>query len=188
VLLAIVFALTALPKMMGNPIAAPPFDLIGLGTPGMVVVGWLELAGAIALLVPRLCGLAAICQIFLMVGATVLTAIQTPELVAIPAATLVGVCRRLVPPARHWCGCCDPALRRPRFPAAAGRRDHRHRRTPHPTDRGLDERLAQTIERLAQVRRELALLLHETRHAPDLPGELMAVSSDGLTATRHCAT
>lgn len=53
----------------------------------------------------------------------------------------------------------------------------------HPTEqiRGLDERLAETIERLAQVRRELALLLHETRHAPDLPGELMAVSSHGLT-------
>jgi uncharacterized membrane protein YphA (DoxX/SURF4 family) len=92
VLLAIVFALIALPKMMGNPIAAPPFDLIGLGTPGMVVVGWLELAGAIALLVPRLCGLAAACQVVLMIGATVLTAIQTPELVAIPAVTLVLVC------------------------------------------------------------------------------------------------
>lgn len=53
----------------------------------------------------------------------------------------------------------------------------------HPTAqiRGLDERLAQTMEQLAQVRRELALLLHETRHAPDLPGELMAVSAEGLT-------
>lgn len=101
VLLAIVFALIALPKIMGDPISAPPFDLIGLGTPGMVVVGWLELAGAIALLVPRLCGLAAICQIFLMTGATVLTVVQTPDLVAIPALTLVGVCRRLVPPPRH---------------------------------------------------------------------------------------
>ena len=53
----------------------------------------------------------------------------------------------------------------------------------HPTEqiRGLDEELAQTMERLAQVRRELALLLHETRRAPDLPGELLAVSSEGLT-------
>ncbi|MCX2731430.1 DoxX family protein [Saccharopolyspora sp. NFXS83] len=92
VLLAIVFALIALPKMLGNPIAVDPFDLIGLGIPGMVVVGWLEFAGAIALLVPRLCGLASACQVPLMIGATVLTAVQDPELVAIPAITLVVVC------------------------------------------------------------------------------------------------
>lgn len=92
VLLAVVFALIALPKMMGDPIAVDPFDLMGLGTPGMVVVGWLEFAGAVALLVPRLCGLASVCQIPLMVGATVLTAVQDPELVAIPAITLVLVC------------------------------------------------------------------------------------------------
>jgi hypothetical protein len=78
--------------MLGNPIAAPPFDLVGLGTPGMIVVGWLEFAGAVALLVPLLCGLASVCQIPLMVGATVLTAVQDPELIAIPAMTLVLVC------------------------------------------------------------------------------------------------
>ncbi|GAA3362960.1 DoxX family protein [Saccharopolyspora gregorii] len=92
VLLAVVFALIALPKMLGNPIAVDPFDLIGIGIPGMVVVGWLEFAGAIALLVPRLCGLASACQVPLMVGATVLTAVQDPELVTIPALTLVLVC------------------------------------------------------------------------------------------------
>ncbi|ANY05323.1 DoxX family protein [Pseudonocardia sp. HH130630-07] len=91
VLLAVVFAFIALPKMMGDPIALPPFELVGLGTTGMVVVGWLELAGAVALLVPRLCGLAALCQIPLMVGATGLTAIQDPGLVTIPAVTLVLV-------------------------------------------------------------------------------------------------
>lgn len=92
VLLAIVFALIALPKMLGDPIAVDPFDLIGLGIPGMVVVGWLEFAGAIALLVPRLCGLASVCQVPLMIGATVLTAVQDPQLVAIPAITLLLVC------------------------------------------------------------------------------------------------
>jgi uncharacterized membrane protein YphA (DoxX/SURF4 family) len=92
VLLAVVFAVIALPKMLGDPIAAAPFDLIGLGIPGMVVVGWLELAGAIALLVPLLCGLASACQVPLMIGATVLTGVQDPELVAIPAITLVLVC------------------------------------------------------------------------------------------------
>ncbi|MEU6130951.1 DoxX family protein [Saccharopolyspora sp. NPDC047091] len=92
VLLAVVFALIALPKMLGNPIAVDPFDLVGIGIPGMIIVGWLEFAGAIALLVPRLCGLASVCQVPLMVGATVLTAVQDPELVTIPAITLVLVC------------------------------------------------------------------------------------------------
>lgn len=92
VLLAIIFVFMALPKAMGNPIAVAPFDLIGLGIPGMVVVGWLELAGAIALLIPRLCGLASICQVPLMVGATILSAIVTPGLIVIPAITLVLVC------------------------------------------------------------------------------------------------
>lgn len=92
VLLALIFAFMAFPKAMGDPIAVAPFDLIGLGIPGMVVVGWLELAGAIALLVPRLCGLASICQVPLMIGATILSALVTPNLVVIPAITLVLVC------------------------------------------------------------------------------------------------
>lgn len=58
----------------------------------MVVVGWLELAGAVALLVPRLCGLAAVCQVALMVGATAVTAVLMPAMVAFPALTLVAVC------------------------------------------------------------------------------------------------
>ncbi|MEQ3549664.1 DoxX family protein [Pseudonocardia nematodicida] len=91
VVLALVFAFIAFPKMMGDPIAVAPFDLIGLGIPGMVIVGWLEFAGAIALLVPRLCGLAALCLTVLTIGATTLTAVQDPELVAIPAITLVLV-------------------------------------------------------------------------------------------------
>lgn len=92
VLLALIFVFMAFPKAMGNPIAVAPFDLIGLGIPGMVVVGWLELAGAIALLIPRLCGLASICQVPLMIGATILSALVTPNLVVIPAITLGLVC------------------------------------------------------------------------------------------------
>ncbi|WP_193096783.1 DoxX family protein [Brevibacterium sp. FME17] len=92
VLLALIFVFMALPKAFGNPIAVAPFEVIGLGIPGMVVVGWLELAGAIALLIPRLSGLASICQIPLMIGATILSTMVTPDLVAIPVITLVLVC------------------------------------------------------------------------------------------------
>lgn len=92
VLLAFVFVFMAIPKALGDPIAVAPFELIGLGIPGMVVVGWLELAGAVALLIPRLCGLASACQIPLMIGATILSALVTPNLVIIPAVTLAAVC------------------------------------------------------------------------------------------------
>lgn len=92
VLLAGVFVMAAIPKITADPMAVAGFDLLGLGVPGMVVVGWLELAGAVALLVPRLCGLAAACQVVLMIGATITTAILMPEMLAMPAVTLVLVC------------------------------------------------------------------------------------------------
>lgn len=92
VLLAGVFVMAALPKVNADPVAVAGFDLLGLGTVGMVVVGWLELAGAVALLVPRLCGLAAVCQVALMVGATAVTVVLMPAMVAFPALTLVAVC------------------------------------------------------------------------------------------------
>lgn len=92
VLLAAVFVMAALPKVGADPVAVAGFDLLGLGTVGMVVVGWLELAGAVALLVPRLCGLAAVCQVALMVGATAVTVVLVPAMVAFPALTLVAVC------------------------------------------------------------------------------------------------
>ncbi|MEQ3553511.1 DoxX family protein [Pseudonocardia nematodicida] len=92
VLLAAVFVMAAIPKITGDPVAVAGFDLLGLGMPGMYVVGWLEIAGAVALLVPRLCGLAATCQIALMVGAVLVTAVLMPAMIAFPAITLVGVC------------------------------------------------------------------------------------------------
>lgn len=91
-LLAVMFVTAALPKITGDPVAVAGFDLLGLGMPGMYVVGWLELAGAVALLVPRLVGLAATCQIALMTGAVVVTAILMPVMVAMPATVLVAVC------------------------------------------------------------------------------------------------
>jgi hypothetical protein len=68
---------------------------MGLGTTGMYVIGSLELAGAIAMFVPALTGLAALCFVALMVGAVTLTAaIGGGALVAIPAT--VGVVAAVV--------------------------------------------------------------------------------------------
>ncbi len=52
---------------------------------------------------------------------------------------------------------------------------------PRAQMRGLDDQLAQTIARLEEARRELAALLQEARSAPDLPGELAAVTAGDLT-------
>jgi len=63
--------------------------------PGMYIIGALELAGAIAMFIPRLTGLAALCFVALMIGAVTITlAIGGGILVLMPAA--VGVLAAIV--------------------------------------------------------------------------------------------
>ncbi|MFF9620917.1 DoxX family protein [Streptomyces griseosporeus] len=72
VLLALFFGLaSAAPKLIAHPTAAEAFDKIGWGSAGMYTIGALELAGAVALLVPVLQSLAAAALSALMVGAFV---------------------------------------------------------------------------------------------------------------------
>ncbi len=86
VLLAAVFAFSAYGKLTADAQNVAGFDAMGLGVGGMYAVGALELAGAIAMFVPRLTGLAALGFVALMVGAVILTAmIGGGALVAIPA-------------------------------------------------------------------------------------------------------
>ena len=59
------------PKLFGEAYAVQIFEDLGTGQWLRIVVGLLEVAGGIGLLVPRLAGLAASCLIALMVGATV---------------------------------------------------------------------------------------------------------------------
>lgn len=68
-LLAAFFVFAAVPKLLGDPIAVQMFDLIGLGQWLRYFTGVVELLGAIGLLIPRLCGLAAIGLALVMVGA-----------------------------------------------------------------------------------------------------------------------
>ncbi len=60
----------AIPKLVGQQYAVDLFDQIGAGQWLRYLVGVLELAGAVGLLVPRLSGLAATGLVALMVGAT----------------------------------------------------------------------------------------------------------------------
>ncbi|MFI8239867.1 DoxX family protein [Streptomyces sp. NPDC085866] len=72
VLLALFYGIaSALPKLIAHPSAVESFDKIGWGSVGMYTIGALELAGAVALLVPVLQSVAAIALSALMVGAFV---------------------------------------------------------------------------------------------------------------------
>ncbi|MGW4545767.1 DoxX family protein [Streptomyces violaceorubidus] len=72
VLLALFFALaSAAPKLIGHSSAADTFAEMGWGEAGMYAIGVLELAGAVALVVPVLQSVAATALSALMVGAFV---------------------------------------------------------------------------------------------------------------------
>ncbi|WP_329032666.1 DoxX family protein [Streptomyces sp. NBC_01725] len=57
------------PKLVGHSSAAESFDAIGFGDWFMYLTGALEVAGAVALLIPILSGVSAIALIGLMIGA-----------------------------------------------------------------------------------------------------------------------
>ncbi|MFJ4789140.1 DoxX family protein [Streptomyces sp. NPDC088794] len=91
---------SALPKLIANSVAVDSFDKIGWGSTGMYVIGALELAGGIALLIPVLQSVAAVALSALMVGAFVvqLTVFNgenaaTPLILIVPLA-LIAWARR----------------------------------------------------------------------------------------------
>jgi uncharacterized membrane protein YphA (DoxX/SURF4 family) len=95
VLLAVVYANSAWGKLTADAQNVAGFEAMGLGVAGMYVIGCLEVAGAIAMFVPRLTGLAALCFVALMVGAVIWTlAAGGGGLAAIPA--VVGVVAAVV--------------------------------------------------------------------------------------------
>ncbi|MFF9812855.1 DoxX family protein [Streptomyces sp. NPDC014006] len=101
VLLALFYAFaSALPKLIAHPTAAESFDRIGWGSAGMYAIGLLELAGAVALLVPVLQSVAAVSWSALMVGAFIVQVTvfdgqnaATPLILLVPLA-LIAWARR----------------------------------------------------------------------------------------------
>ena len=69
-LLALEFVMAGLAKVFGDPVMVEMFATIGIGQWFRYVVGMLELAGAVGVLIPRLSGLAALGLTGLMAGAT----------------------------------------------------------------------------------------------------------------------
>ncbi|MHA6617142.1 DoxX family protein [Pseudonocardia sp. DLS-67] len=95
VLLAATYAFAAAGKLGGDPAVLAGFAAMGIGTTVVYLIGALELAGAIAMFVPRLTGLAATCFVALMVGAVIATlAAGGGAIVAFPAT--VGVVAAVV--------------------------------------------------------------------------------------------
>ncbi|WP_433157953.1 DoxX family protein [Kribbella sp. CA-247076] len=90
VLLAGSFLMAALPKLSGDPVMVEMFGMIGAGQWLRYVVGGLELAGAIGLLVPRLCGPAAVGLGGLMAGAIVTNIAVLGASPAVPAVYLLA--------------------------------------------------------------------------------------------------
>lgn len=88
VLTALGFLLAAAGKFTGDPQITAAFDAIGFGDWFRYLIGALEIAGAIALFVPRLVGLAGLAFVALMVGATI-TQLAIGESVVTPLLMLV---------------------------------------------------------------------------------------------------
>ncbi|WP_264051076.1 DoxX family protein [Methylobacterium flocculans] len=109
VLLALVFLAAGGAKLAGVPMMVEVYDFIGVGQWFRIVTGLVEVAGAIALLVPGYAAFAALWLACTMVGAIVahLTALPTP---AAPAAVLLALTATLA-----W-------LRRDQILAVFGRR------------------------------------------------------------------
>ena len=69
ILMALLFALGASGKLMGSPGVIEMFEGWGFPAGFHLVIGALELLGAIGLLIPRTAGYAALCLIGVMIGA-----------------------------------------------------------------------------------------------------------------------
>ncbi|MFI2639574.1 DoxX family protein [Streptomyces sp. NPDC018610] len=101
VALALFYGLaSALPKLIAHPSAVESFDRMGWSSAGMYTIGVLELAGAVALLVPLLQSVAALALAALMVGAFVvqLTAFDgenaaTPLVLLVPLVVIAWMRR-----------------------------------------------------------------------------------------------
>jgi putative oxidoreductase len=102
IVLAIFFAVTAAPKLLGDPTAVASFESIGFGQWFRYLTGACELAGAIGLLIPRLSGLAALGLTGVMVGATVTNLFLLSGMAPVAIVTvLLGVVFLLIARARR---------------------------------------------------------------------------------------
>ena len=91
VLFAAAFVGAGLMKLTGDPVVVEMFDDIGAGQWLRYLVGTAEVTGAVGLLVPRLCGPAALGLTALLVGATFTNVVVLDVAPWAPLAYLVPI-------------------------------------------------------------------------------------------------
>ncbi|MEU6013315.1 DoxX family protein [Streptomyces sp. NPDC047515] len=89
VVLALFFGFSAFAKLIAHETAIESFDRMGWNQAAMYTIGGLELAGAIALLIPILAGVAAIAFCGLMAGASIVQLTLLDRVNAIMPALLI---------------------------------------------------------------------------------------------------
>lgn len=89
VLLALEFLAAGFAKLAGDKAMVDMFDEIGAGQWFRYLTGSLEVAGAIGLLIPALCGLAALCLSILMACATLTTIFILEDAPWVPLVVLI---------------------------------------------------------------------------------------------------
>jgi putative oxidoreductase len=89
-LLALVFAMAGLAKVGGDLAMVEMFATIGIVQWLRYLVGALELAGAVGVLIPRLSGLAALGLVGLMAGATLTNVLVLGTSPLLPIALMLG--------------------------------------------------------------------------------------------------
>lgn len=89
VVAAVLFVVAAAAKLSRAPHVMELFDTMGVGVWFPITIAVLELVGAIALLVPRLAGLAALAFTALALGATVTHLALAPDGVVLPLVLTV---------------------------------------------------------------------------------------------------
>lgn len=91
VLGAAIFIFAGFQKLKGDAQQVEGFEAMGLGVAGMYIIGVLEIAGAVGLLLPGVAGFAGLCLVALMIGATIATVgmMGFGPLVAVPVVTLI---------------------------------------------------------------------------------------------------
>jgi uncharacterized membrane protein YphA (DoxX/SURF4 family) len=104
---ALGFLVAAAGKFTGDPQIVAAFDAIGLGDWFRYLIGVLEIAGAVGLVVPRLVGAAALAFVALMLGATLtqlaIGASPVPPLVLLVCSAVIAWARRSAT-VRLWAG------------------------------------------------------------------------------------
>lgn len=89
VLTALFFLMVGVGKLTGSPEISATFDQLGFGDWFRYLIGVLEIAGAVALFIPRLVGVAALALVALMIGATVTQQVVIGGGVVMPLALLL---------------------------------------------------------------------------------------------------